>query len=184
MIALHRKYIQLFQVCGDEYMTLVFENIDELKDKFLNTAHKNGNAKTTLIPSKTDTSATDTAKTNTPTQGASTDANQHTEIYVLQQPIPTNGGELVADCKNGRLYTFEKVQLIAKIKDAEQDVLSLFKILEPTDTDLVIAKRHHRDKKEMELFKRVIPECDAPDYFAYTFKHRDDIDIWRIKNIF
>ncbi|CCF80772.1 hypothetical protein HBZS_112210 [Helicobacter bizzozeronii CCUG 35545] len=66
--------------------------------------------------------------------------------------MPARGGELVTDCKNGRFYTFKKVQLIAKIQDAEQDVLSLFKILEPTDTDLEIAKRHHREKKDINFF--------------------------------
>ncbi|WP_285692354.1 hypothetical protein [Helicobacter ailurogastricus] len=174
VIALYQEHKQLFQVCGNEYMTLVFENIDELKNKFLNTAHKSKDAKATKALPKADT----------PTQSTPTNADQHTEIYVLQQPVPTNGGELVADCKNGRLYTFEKVQLIAKIKDAEQDVLSLFKILEPTDTDLKIAKCHHRDKKEIDFFKRAIPECDAPHYFTYTFKTKDDIDAWRFKNIF
>lgn len=174
VIALYREHIQLFQVSGNEYMTLVFENIDAFKNHFLNTAYKSKDAKTTKAP----------PKANTPTQSAPTDAEQHTEIYVLQRPMPTQGGKLVADCKNGRLYTFEKVQLIAKIRDAEQNVLSLFKILEPTTTDLEIAKRHHRDKKEIEFFKRKIPECDAPYYFAYTFKHSNDIDAWRLQNMF
>ncbi|MFC3848536.1 replication initiation protein [Helicobacter baculiformis] len=174
VIALYRKHIELFQVSGNEYMTLVFENIEELKDKFLNTAHKSSNAKATKA----------SPKTNTPTTSASTSANQNTEIFVLQKPMPAKGGELVADCKNGRLYIFEKVQLIAKIKDAEQDVLALFKILNPTDTDLEIAKRHHRVKKEINFFKRAIPECDAPDYFTYTFKDKSDMDTWWLKNMF
>ncbi len=113
VIALHRKYIQLFQVCGNEYITLVFENIDAFKNHFLNTAHKSKNAKATKT----------SPKANTSTQNTPTDADQHTKIYVLQRPMPTQGGKLVADRKNGRLYTFEKVQFIAKIKDTEQDVL-------------------------------------------------------------
>ncbi len=52
VIVLYRKHIELFQVSGNEYMTLVFENIEEFKNKFLNTAHKNGAAKTTRLPPK------------------------------------------------------------------------------------------------------------------------------------
>ncbi|GMB92709.1 hypothetical protein NHP200010_04200 [Helicobacter bizzozeronii] len=179
VIDLYQNNRHLFQVCGNEYLSLVFENIDELKNKFLKTAYKSGGAKATQA-----TTQADTPTTHTHTQSTPTSANQNTEIFVLQSPMPAKGGELVADCKNGRFYVFKKVQLIAKIQDAEQDVLSLFKILEPTDTDLEIAKHYHREKKEINFFKKVIPDCDAPHYFTYTFKKKNEIDAWRFRNLF
>ncbi len=72
VIALHRKHMQLFQVSGNEYMTLVFENIEEFKNKFLNTAHKSSHAKATKA----------SPKANTPIQSAPTSTNQDTEIFV------------------------------------------------------------------------------------------------------
>ncbi len=179
VIDLYQDNRHLFQVCGNEYLSLVFESIDELKNKFLKTAYKSGGANATQTTTQADTPTAHTHTQNTPTS-----ANQDAEIFVLQSPMPTRGGELVTDCKNGRVYVFKKVQLIAKIQDAEQDILSLFKILEPTDTDLEIAKRHHREKKDINFFKKVIPDCDAPHYFTYTFKKKNEIDAWRLKNLF
>ncbi|WP_104628837.1 replication initiation protein, partial [Helicobacter bizzozeronii] len=178
VIDLYQDNRHLFQVCGNEYLSLVFESIDELKNKFLKTAYKSGGANATQTTTQADTPTAHTHTQNTPTS-----ANQNTEIFVLQSPMPAKGGELVADCKNGRFYVFKKVQLIAKIQDAEQDVLSLFKILEPTDTDLEVAKRHHREKKDINFFKKEVPDCDAPHYFTYTFKKRNEIDAWRFRNL-
>ncbi len=183
VIDLYQNNRHLFQVCGNEYLSLVFENIDALKNKFLKTAYKSGGAKATQTTTQVDKSNTHITTTHTPTQNTPTSTNQHTEIFVLQSPMPARGGELVADCKNGRFYVFKKVQLIAKIRDAEQDILSLFKILEPTDTDLEVAKRHHREKKDINFFKKEVPDCDAPYYFTYTFKKKNEIDAWRFRNL-
>ncbi|CCF80771.1 hypothetical protein HBZS_112200 [Helicobacter bizzozeronii CCUG 35545] len=39
-------------------------------------------------------------------------------------------------------------------------------------------------RKTLIFFKKVIPDCDAPHYFTYTFKKKNEIDVWRFRNLF
>ncbi|WP_286349543.1 replication initiation protein [Helicobacter felistomachi] len=187
VIALYKKYTNYFGVDGNEYLTLVFEDLEDLKNKFLNTAHKTNSPHINIAktPKATTKHTATKSQHNTPAKNAS-----DLEIYIFEKPIPEYGGKLVVNCQNGHIYTFNKVQLVAKVKDTEhtkatqENLKCVLKILEPTDTDLKIAKNYFQNKQDINFFKQKVPTCTSPEFFIHTFKTQKDFDMWMLQNIF
>ncbi|GLH58676.1 hypothetical protein [Helicobacter ailurogastricus] len=187
VIALYKKYTNYFEVDGNEYLTLVFEDLADLKSKFLNTAHNANTLHTNTIKTPKITTKPTTTKPSHRTPPKNT---HDLEIYIFEKPIPEYGGKLVVNCQNGHIYTFNKVQLVAKVKDTEhtkatqENLKCVFKILEPTDTDLEIVKNYFQNKQDIEFFKQKVPTCASPEFFIHTFKTQKDFDMWMLQNIF